>query len=116
VTNDLGELLAFKITRGSRSDSQETVHMLKGFKFLAFGDKCYLGKKIFEELINRKRKNMQEIASLSIKDIADFNDKLLDEINLKRNMTKDEKQRAVYLSNKKISDTLQNYLDNLKEK
>ena len=59
---------------------------------------------------------MQEIASLSINDITDFNDKLLDEINLKRNMTKDEKQRAVYLSNKKIRDALQNYLDNLKEK
>ena len=59
---------------------------------------------------------MQEIASLSINDITYFNDKLLDEINLKRNMTKDEKQRAVYLCNKKISDTLQNYLDNLKEK
>jgi hypothetical protein len=45
VTNDLGELLAFKITRGSRSDSQEAVPLLKGFKGLAFGDKGYLCKK-----------------------------------------------------------------------
>jgi site-specific recombinase XerC len=44
----------------------------------------------------------KEICSLSIKDIADSSFKLLDEINLKRNMTKGEKQRAVYLSNKKI--------------
>jgi len=58
----------------------------------------------------------KEIASLSIKDISDFNYKLLDEINLKRNMTKGEKQRAVYLSNKKIRDALQNHLDTLKEK
>ena len=57
----------------------------------------------------------KEIASLSITDICDFNYKLLDEINLKRNMTKGEKQRAVYLSNKKIRDALQNHLDNLKE-
>ena len=34
----------------------------------------------------------KEIASLSIKDISDFNYKLLDEINLKRNMTKGEKR------------------------
>ena len=46
VTNDLGEFLAFKITRGSRSDSQEAVPLLKEFKGLAFGDKGYLGKKI----------------------------------------------------------------------
>ena len=45
----------------------------------------------------------KEICSLSIKDIADSSFKLLDEINLKRNMTKGEKQRAVYLSNKKIN-------------
>jgi hypothetical protein len=35
VTNDLGELLAFKITRGSRSDSQEAVPLLQGFKGFA---------------------------------------------------------------------------------
>ena len=58
----------------------------------------------------------KEIASLSIKDIADVNFKLLDEINLKRHMTKGEKQRIVYLSNKKIRDALQNHLDKLKEK
>ena len=72
MTNDLGELLAFKITRGSRSDSQEAVPLLKGFKGLAFGDKGYLGKKIFEELmqgglklITRKRKNMWKKQELS---------------------------------------------------
>lgn len=72
VTNNLGELLAFKITRGSRSDSQEAVPMLKLLKGLAFGDKGYIGKKIFEELINsglklitRKRKNMKDKLDLS---------------------------------------------------
>ena len=68
MVNDLGELLAFKITRGSRSDSQEAFPLLKGFKGLAFGD----NKKIFEELmqsglklITRKRKNMKEKQELS---------------------------------------------------
>ncbi len=72
VTNDKGELLAFKITKGSKSDSQEAVPLLKSFKGLAFGDKGYIGKKIFEELISgglklltRKRKNMKDKLDLS---------------------------------------------------
>ena len=55
---------SIKITRGSRS--------VKGFKGLAFGYKGYLGKKIFEELmqaslslITRKLKNMKEKQELS---------------------------------------------------
>lgn len=66
VINNQGELMAFKITRGSRHDSKEAAPMLKKFKGLAFGDKGYLGKKIFEELlagglklITRTRKNMK---------------------------------------------------------
>lgn len=72
VTNDKGELLAFKITTGSKSDSKEAVPLLKSFKGLAFGDKGYIGKKIFEELLNgglklitRKRKNMKDKLDLS---------------------------------------------------
>ena len=66
VTNDRGELMAFKITSGNRHDSKEAVPLLKSFKGLAFGDKGYLGKKIFEELISgglklitRQRRNMK---------------------------------------------------------
>lgn len=72
VTNDRGELLAFKVTRGSRSDSQEATSLLKSLKGLAFGDKGYIGKKIFDELlsgglklITRKRKNMKEKLDIS---------------------------------------------------
>ena len=46
MTNDL-----VKITRGSRPDSQEAVPLLQGFIGLTFGDKIYLAKKIFEELL-----------------------------------------------------------------
>ena len=66
VINNRGQLIAFKITRGSRHDSKEAVPMLKKLKGLAFGDKGYLGKKIFQELISgglklitRSRKNMK---------------------------------------------------------
>ncbi|MFT4060485.1 MAG: transposase [Legionella sp.] len=72
VTNDKGELLAFKVTRGSRSDSKEAAPLLKSLQGLAFGDKGYLGKKLFDELfekglklITRKRKNMKEKLELS---------------------------------------------------
>ena len=37
--NDRGELMAFKITRGSRHDSKEAAPLLRKFKGLAFGDK-----------------------------------------------------------------------------
>ncbi len=66
LINDRGELIAFKITRGNRHDSKEAVPLLKKLKGLAFGDKGYLSKKIFEELfagglklITRSRKNME---------------------------------------------------------
>lgn len=72
VTNERGELLAFKITKGNRSDSQEATPLLKSLKGLAFGDKGYIGKKIFDELlsgglklITRKRRNMKEKLDLS---------------------------------------------------
>lgn len=67
VINDRGQLIAFKVTRGSRNDGQEAAPLLKNLEGLAFGDKGYLGKKICEELltaglklITRKRKNMKQ--------------------------------------------------------
>lgn len=66
VINNRGQLMAFKITRGNCHDSKQAVPLLKKFKGLAFGDKGYLGNKIFEELIagglkliTRSRKNMK---------------------------------------------------------
>lgn len=66
VINERGDLVAFKITQGHQHDSQEALSLLKPLEGLAFGDKGYLGKKIFEELmksglklITRKRKNMK---------------------------------------------------------
>ncbi|MBA2711609.1 MAG: site-specific integrase [Tatlockia sp.] len=55
----------------------------------------------------------KEIASLTIADIADSNYLLLDEICLKRSMTKGEKQRFSYLINDKIRKALQAHLNDL---
>ena len=57
----------------------------------------------------------KEITSLSIEDVSDQDFQLLDEINLKRFMTKGEKQRTIYLSNKKIREALQEHLYSLKK-
>ena len=55
----------------------------------------------------------KEIAALKIEDVAAPDLKLLDEVNLKRSMTKGEKQRQVYLTNKKVRAALQAHLDTL---
>lgn len=72
VTNDRGELIAFKITSGNYHDSKAALPLLKTLKGLTFGDKGYLGKKIFDQLlagglklITRKRKNMKQTDILS---------------------------------------------------
>lgn len=83
VINDKGQMIAFKITRGSRNDAVEACSMLKVLEGLAFGDKGYLGKKIFEELlagglklITRKRKNMTQDK------LSQYEQQLLDQRNL----------------------------------
>lgn len=55
----------------------------------------------------------KEIAALTIGDIADENLMLLDEVNLRRSMTKGQKQRQIYLSNKKVRTALSTYLNSL---
>jgi hypothetical protein len=72
VINNFGELIAFKITRGNVNDSVAGKSLLMSLKGLAFGDKGYIGKKLFDELlkkglklITRKRKNMKEKLALS---------------------------------------------------
>ena len=72
VINGRGELMAFRITRGNCHDSKLALPLLKLFRGLAFGDKGYISKKVFEQLMNsglklmtRKRKNMKNNRILS---------------------------------------------------
>jgi len=65
VINDQGELIAFKLTRGNRSDYKSGESLLSNLQGLAFGDKGYIGKELYERLlkkgltlITRVRKNM----------------------------------------------------------
>lgn len=68
VINHQGELIAFKITPANQSDIQEAEPLLKKLRGLTFGDKGYISKKVFEQLlkkglklITRVRKNMKEV-------------------------------------------------------
>lgn len=83
VINDKGEIIAFKVTQGNRNDAVEGISLLKVLQGLAFGDKGYIGKKIFDELlstglklITRKRKNMDQVK------LNGYEQQLLDQRNL----------------------------------
>lgn len=53
VINQFGELIAFKITRDNVSDSAVAGSLLTALEGLAFGDKGYIGKKLFDELFKK---------------------------------------------------------------
>ena len=80
VINEKGELIAFKITRGNTHDVSASEFLLKSLQGLAFGDKGYISKKLFSQLldkglklITRTRKNMKPI------DYTKFEKQLLDQ-------------------------------------
>lgn len=84
VINNFGELIAFKITRGNVHDGAAAKSLLSSLDGLAFGDKGYIGKKLFDELlknglklITRKRKNMKEKLV-----VTDYEKQLLNQRNL----------------------------------
>lgn len=67
-----GNFWLSKLPEGSRHDSKEARTLLQLLQGLAFGDKGYMGKKLFDELlakglklITRRRKNMKEALNLS---------------------------------------------------
>lgn len=64
--------MAFKITKGNRQDSKAIKALLVLLQGLAFGDKGYISKQLFDELLNqglklirRTRKNMKEKLNLN---------------------------------------------------
>lgn len=57
----------------------------------------------------------KEIASLTIADVSNPDFQLLDEISLKRAMTKGDKQRHAYLIHDKVRKALQAHLNELKQ-
>lgn len=75
VINHQGELMAFKITRGSYHDNRAVTDLFEGLEGLAFGDKGYISKKLMEKLlekglklITRMRKNMKNKPTMTDKE------------------------------------------------
>lgn len=54
---------------------------------------------------------VKEIGALSVADVLDGEGQLRTEVNLQRRMTKGYKQRHAYLSNPRVRQALQNYLE-----
>jgi len=52
----------------------------------------------------------KELASLRLSDVLDYDGQLLYEVNLMRHMTKGNKQRTIYLNNKKLRKALEDYI------
>jgi len=84
VINQEGQLIAFKITKGNVNDGKAAHSLLSKLKGLAFGDKGYIGKKLFDslmegalKLITRKRRNIKDIEPL-----CQFEKQLLDQRNI----------------------------------
>lgn len=50
VVNECGELLSFKVTRGNVNDRAPVKELCKNITGKLFGDKGYIGQKLFEEL------------------------------------------------------------------
>ncbi len=66
IVNECGELLSFKVTKGNTNDRVPVKELCKNLKGKLFGDKGYIGKKLFEELwgsgiqlITNVKKNMK---------------------------------------------------------
>lgn len=67
VMNNRGELIAFKMTSAKQNDAKAGESIMRNLQGLMFGDKGYIGKKLFSrlldkglKLITRNRKNMKE--------------------------------------------------------
>ena len=50
IVNEQGELLSFQVTKGNTNDRVPVKEMCKGLSGKLFGDRGYIGKKLFEDL------------------------------------------------------------------
>lgn len=53
IINDMGELIAFRLTSGTTDDRAPVLGMSKNLIGKLFGDKGYISKKLFSELYNK---------------------------------------------------------------
>lgn len=77
IVNELGELLSFKITKGNTNDRVPVKEMCKGLSGKIFGDKGYIGKKLFEELWDEGVQLITNVKSNMKNKLIPIHDKIL---------------------------------------
>jgi hypothetical protein len=76
VINHLGEILAFKVTPANMSDTKVVDVLSKNLTGKLFGDKGYIGKKLFRRLLERGLQLVTQIRSNMKNQLMDYTDRL----------------------------------------
>ena len=78
ITNHIGEIISFMITRGNVSDTTMTVKLSKDLKGFLFGDKGYLSNKTAQDLLKQGLHLITKVrANMKSKQISETNQILL---------------------------------------
>ena len=77
IVNDVGELLAFKLTTGNTDDREPLQELSKGLLGKLFGDKGYISKVLFETLFAKGLQLITPIRANMKNKLMPFIDKLL---------------------------------------
>ncbi len=77
IVNERGELLSFKVTKGNTNDRVPVKEMCEGLSGKLFGDKGYIGKKLFEELWDDGVQLITNVKSNMKNKLIPMHDKLL---------------------------------------
>jgi hypothetical protein len=78
ITNHIGEIISFMITRGNVSDTTMTVKLSKDLKGFLFGDKGYLSNKTAQDLLKQGLHLITKVrANMKSKPISETNQLLL---------------------------------------
>ena len=77
IVNEVGELLAFKVTTGNVNDRTPVKNLCQGLTGKLFADKGYLGKQLFEELFEDGLELITNLRSNMKNKLIPLGDKLL---------------------------------------
>ena len=77
IINDCGEILSCKITPGNIDDRTHMPSMTQRITRQMFGDKGYIKKELFEQLLNRGLQLITPLKSNMINKLVPMNDKIL---------------------------------------
>lgn len=77
IVNEKGELLSFKVTKGNVNDRVPVKELCQNITGKLFGDKGYIGKKLFEELWETGVQLITNVKSNMKNKLVPLEDKLL---------------------------------------